>query len=315
MIESFTITNGLNESYVLPLRGPSSQGLLITSVTGLGPVNANINSDDMAIGDGSIVNSSRISSRNIVFSIKFATFDRSYNDFTTIESVRRKTYSIFPVKEKISIVIKTVDNKRVKEYYIDGYVETNEPDIFSDKEGCQVSVICPDPYFYDIDSTRLSQSSVTPLFHFPYSNESINEPKTVFGFLDNTYNYIRFDSSVDIGFEIRVRFHDNGTRLIVTCADNEDFISPEVLKIDHYYLAESEVSICTEKNKKRATYTLSNDVETTILDGLVVEESTWLKLHHGDNYIKVTAVSENTGLETSSIVSYEILYRTKYIGV
>ena len=67
MIYSFTITNYLGDTIKLTLREPALSGFLIKSVTGLGPVKANINTTEVATNDGSKFNSARLTQRNIVF--------------------------------------------------------------------------------------------------------------------------------------------------------------------------------------------------------------------------------------------------------
>ena len=52
-----------------------------------------------------------------------------------------------------------------------GWVESNEPTIFSREEGCQISVICPDPYFYSLSKDSTIFSGIEPALEFPFSNE------------------------------------------------------------------------------------------------------------------------------------------------
>ena len=70
MIKSVTVINHLNESVKMELRSPEKSGFLIQDITGLGPAKANVNSTEMATSDGSVYNSARLNSRNIVLTIK-----------------------------------------------------------------------------------------------------------------------------------------------------------------------------------------------------------------------------------------------------
>ena len=85
--------------------------------------------------DGSVYSSARTTERNIVLTLAmmFA---------PTIEDSRQKTYHFFPVKGKVKLVIET-DNRQVQ---TEGYVESNEPDIFSEAETAQISIL-PRPVF------------------------------------------------------------------------------------------------------------------------------------------------------------------------
>ena len=138
MIKTVTAINYLREEVKIKLSDMSpSHGLIITDMSGLGPPKGNINTTTISSGDGSIYNSARLDNRNITIKLLFV-------DAPSIEAARQNTYRYFPVKKPITLKIDT-DNRSV---YTVGYVESNEPTIFNDKESCQISKICPDSHFY-----------------------------------------------------------------------------------------------------------------------------------------------------------------------
>jgi phage-related protein len=143
MIKSITVTNYLGDSIKLELGRPEQSGFLIKSISGLGPSKANINTTEVSTNDGSLFNSARLNQRNIVFDFIFV---ESINR-ESIEDIRQKSYKYFPIKKNVDLLIET-DNRIVK---TTGYVESNEPNIFSSQEGAQISIICPDPYFYSTE--------------------------------------------------------------------------------------------------------------------------------------------------------------------
>ena len=104
MIKSITVTNYLGDSIKLDLARPEESGFVVTSVTGLGSGKANINMTEVATNDGSLYNSSRLPSRNIVISLK-------YLWQSTIEDVRQLSYKYFPIKKKLTLLIET-DNRQ-----------------------------------------------------------------------------------------------------------------------------------------------------------------------------------------------------------
>ena len=120
MIKSVKITNYLNESIELEMRFPEKSGFLIRDIQGVGAGKADINTSDLANDDGSIFNSSRILSRNIVFFLDLL-------DTPSVELVRQKAYKYFPLKKKVKMLF-TTDSRLCE---IEGYVETNEPIVFS----------------------------------------------------------------------------------------------------------------------------------------------------------------------------------------
>ena len=139
MIQSITVTNYLGEQLKLELTRPELSGFIVMSVTGLGPVKANINTTETATNDGSQFNSARTDSRNIVISLR-------YLPNPTIEDTRQLSYKFFPVKKKLTLLIET-DNRSLE---IDGYVESNEPDIFSQEEGADILMVKPALAYLDV---------------------------------------------------------------------------------------------------------------------------------------------------------------------
>ena len=170
MIRSVTITNDLAESVVLELRSPEQSGFFIRGIEGLGPAKAVINTRESLSSDGAFYNSARLNARNIVFNLGFL-------ENLTIEETRQSSYKYFPIKKRIEILIET-DRRFGKAF---GYVESNEPDIFSNDEGSVVSVLCPDPYFYSLETFEVDFSSVVGGFTFPFSNESLTQKLIEFG--------------------------------------------------------------------------------------------------------------------------------------
>ncbi len=102
MIRAVTFTNHLGDSIRLDLARPEESGFIIKSVTGLGPGKANINTTEIATNDGSLFNSSRMPSRNIVISLAYMWKD-------SIEDVRQSFHtSIFLLKRSSQCLSKPI---------------------------------------------------------------------------------------------------------------------------------------------------------------------------------------------------------------
>lgn len=194
MIKSVTVTNHIKESLCLELMKPEKSGFIIEKIEGLGPVKADINLTEMATVDGALDNSARIGTRNIVISLIFL-------ENPTIEDTRQLTYKYFPIKQNITLEIET-DNRKCKTI---GRVENNEPDIFSKQEGCQISIICSDPYFYSVQDEENIFYGVDPLFEFPFSNESLDTPLIEMGKINHvTQANILYEGDIDVGMIIKI---------------------------------------------------------------------------------------------------------------
>lgn len=194
MIKSIKVTNPKGESLVLDLFHPEKSGLIVRSISGLGPPKANINSTDLATADGALYSSARASTRNIVFNLQFMFAP-------TIEDSRQLTYKYFPLKKLVKIEVET-DNRSLE---TSGYVESNSPDIFSREETTQISILCLNPFFYDPDPSVTQFATVTPTFEFPFSNESISESLIEFGTINlDTRSTIDYVGDVDTGVLITI---------------------------------------------------------------------------------------------------------------
>ena len=194
MIKSIKVTNPKGESLVLDLFHPEKSGLIVRSISGLGPPKANINSTDLATADGALYSSARASTRNIVFNLQFMFAP-------TIEDSRQLTYKYFPLKKLVKIEVET-DNRSLE---TSGYVESNSPDIFSREETTQISIICLDPFFYDPNPSVTQFATVTPTFEFPFSNESTSEDLIEFGTINlDTRSTIDYVGDVDTGVLITI---------------------------------------------------------------------------------------------------------------
>jgi hypothetical protein len=194
MIKSIKVTNPKGESLVLDLFHPEKSGLIVRSISGLGPPKANINSTDLATADGALYSSARASTRNIVFNLQFMFAP-------TIEDSRQLTYKYFPLKKLIKIEVET-DNRSLE---TSGYVESNQPDIFSKEETTQISILCLNPFFYDPNPSVTQFATVTPTFEFPFSNESTNENLIEFGAINlDTRSIIDYIGDVDTGVLITI---------------------------------------------------------------------------------------------------------------
>ena len=194
MINFVEVTNYLGESFVLRLKDPAESGFFIRSIDGLGPAKANVNMTDVATIDGSRFNSSRLQTRNIVISLGFLPIH-------SIENLRQLTYKIFPIKRPVKLVIGT-DNRVLQ---TEGYVESNEPDIFSKDEGCQISIVCPDPNLYAYYNESRSYGGINALFEFPMDEVKKQNDGTYLDTSMQAYTTIKSSGLASLANYVNVR--------------------------------------------------------------------------------------------------------------
>lgn len=202
MIKSVTAVNFKGESIKMDLFHPESSGFIIIKIDGIGPGKATVTKNDSKVYDGGTITSARLPSRNIKMEIQFLWVN-------SIEDVRHKSYKYFPLKKPITLIFET-DTRTVE---IEGVVESNEPDIFSSEESTNISIICPDPYFYASGENARSKtefSGINAVFEIPsdtgYSNESLTEALTEIStlYVQSERGIMNY-GEVDIGVVISVK--------------------------------------------------------------------------------------------------------------
>lgn len=295
MIYSIVVTNYLGDRIKLELGKPEVSGFLIKSITGLGPAKANVNTTEVSTNDGSLFNSARLSQRNIVLDMVF--INTVYGE--SIEDLRQKSYKYFPLKKSVELTIET-DNRYVK---TTGYVESNEPNIFSSQEGTQISIICPDPYFYSAgeDGNNVTNFySIDPMFEFPFSNESLDEPLLVFGEIQiKTEGVITYHGDSEIGVMIYIHAIGPATNINIYNTETREVMKINTEKISSLtgkgIVASDDIVINTAKGEKSITL-IREGVSYNILNCLD-KNTDWFTLAKGDNIFAFTADSGVTNLQ------------------
>ena len=295
MIYSIVVTNYLGDRIKLELGKPETSGFLIKSITGLGPAKANVNTTEVSTNDGSLFNSARLSQRNIVLDMVF--INTVYGE--SIEDLRQKSYKYFPLKKSVELTIET-DNRYVK---TTGYVESNEPNIFSSQEGTQISIICPDPYFYSAgeDGNNVTNFySIDPMFEFPSSNESLDEPLLVFGEIQiKTEGVITYHGDSEIGVMIYIHAIGPATNINIYNTETREVMRINTEKISSLtgkgIVASDDIVINTAKGEKSITL-IREGVSYNILNCLD-KNTDWFTLAKGDNIFAFTADSGVTNLQ------------------
>ena len=304
LIRAVTFTNYLGDSIRLDLARPEESGFIIKSVTGLGPGKANINTTEIATNDGSLFNSSRMPSRNIVISLAYMWKD-------SIEDVRQLSYKYFPIKKKLTMLIET-DNRQAE---IEGYVESNDPTIFSKDEGSDISIVCPNPFFYSAGKDGINTTifyGVEALFEFPFSNESLKDPLLEMGEIKNeTEQVVVYNGDAEIGVTITIHAIGEASNITIYNTGTREVMRIDTDKLEKFtgsgIIAGDEIIICTVKGNKSITL-LRNGKTTNILNCLD-KNADWFQLAKGDNIFAYTAEYGSTNLQ------FKIENRIVYEGV
>lgn len=304
MIRSVTAINYVGDSLKMVLASPEESGFAITNITGLGASKADINIVELPLYDGSIYNSARLETRNIVLYIKFL-------PNPTIEDSRLQTYKFFPVKRAVTLVFET--DKRTCE--IIGYVESNEPEIFDKQEGCQISILCPDPYFYSSISGGYDVTTFDGIYHefeFPFSNESLTETLVEFGTIQASYGgTICYSGDAETGITITMTASGNVKNPILYNTTTNESMAIDTAKMYGYTGASfgDGDTIIINTNKRQKSVLLLRDGEYTNILNCLDKRADWFHLVKGDN---VFAYAAEVG---ASVLSLQIKNRIVYEGI
>ena len=307
MIKSVTAVNFKGESIKMDLFHPESSGFIIIKIDGIGPGKATVTKNDSKVYDGGTITSARLPSRNIKMEIQFLWVN-------SIEDVRHKSYKYFPLKKPITLIFET-DTRTVE---IEGVVESNEPDIFSSEESTNISIICPDPYFYasgENARSRTEFSGINPMFEIPsdigYSNESLTEALTEISTLyvqseRGIMNYGEVDIGVVISIKPLAIVKGILTISNVTLGQNMSFDLNKIKTIteNDFHLGD-ELVINTLRGKKSVTLVREGKNYNAL--SCIDTRTDWIYLTSGENTF--TYYLDGEGIEDLQFsVTNSILY-------
>ncbi len=244
-------------------------------INGLTPPQASISTSANATMDGSSVNNVRVESRNIVI---YVTIDGN------VEARRINLYKYFPVKRNVKLYF----SNGARNSYIEGVVELIECDLFSNKQVAQISIICPKPYFKDVEYLTTNFSDVAKLFEFPFS---ISKAGMEFSAITSNIR----KSIINVG--------DVPTGTIIELSASGTVVKPvlyDVLKRTHMalnftMLPSDKIVINTNVGEK--SITLMRDGVATNIMGYMVHDSDWFTLESGDNVFTYDAESGTNNLQ------------------
>lgn len=266
------------------LRLTQNPNYTLVSVDGLAPAKANINTAVNANFDGSTYKSSRVENRNIVIMVAVE---------GAVEVNRIELYKFIKPKEKVTVYVTNAS----RDVYIEGYVESMTVGIFEQKQMVQISVICPNPFFANLDAIKQDFSVIHALFEFPFSIEEAGIP----------FSYIAADEEVNIqnlgdittGMIIEFRATGAVTDPIIYNTGINKFMKLNVTMADG-----DVIQINTNKGQK-GVLEVSGGTVTNILNKLD-PTSTWLTLEPVDNIMMFTATEGAINLQCS--VFHDYLY-------
>ena len=267
MIQRMEVFSSRPDVPILPLGGfmPSSDPVHVLNVEGLGPVKAEITSTPFATGRGELFQGSTTGKRNIVMTLGL---NPDWEN-QTMSTLRQLLYSYLMPEQWVKLKF---FSDHLPTCAIEGYVESFEPNMFSQDPEVQVSIICPKPDFIEENATIL--------------NGTVDD-----GTIEVVYEYI---GTVETGLELRIDSTPTNTTytgsISVTAVAFEE---PQLFVVESVIINTAKYfKLSSVRNAKRVQSVAVIDGALTNLLAEVTSESVWPVIKPGENVLKVAA-SEN----------------------
>lgn len=248
----------------------------VIGIDGLAYPSTTINTSTGGTVDGTFFNSSRVDMRNLVIRIVIN---------GDIEANRQQLYRVFNLKKPCTVYFRN-KNRDVK---IEGYVETLECDLFSMREQAQVSILCPRPFFEDMNVIEEEMSNVLSGFEFPFSI-GVGNPIPISEIVDYPLAVMNNRGDAEAGFIMQVEFSNYVSGFKISNVTTQQY-----MQFTYMFNDGDEVTIDTRPGKMKCE--LLRAGEATNLLPWLTTTSTWLKLDYGDNEFTYTADSHEDAVK------------------
>jgi hypothetical protein len=245
----------------LPLGGfmPNDDPVQIKNIDGLGPVKADIVTTPFATGRGELYQGATTGKRNIVMTLGY---NPDWVGEQTMSSLRQLLYRYMLPEAWIKLRFFTDELPPVD---IEGYVESFDPNIFSQDPEVQVSIINPEPDFVDANATLVQGVVDTDV-------------------IENEFDYT---GTTETGFELVVKTTDDNpdyTGSLIIIDNNQTFeVNPVTSNTAKYFKLNS-----VRGHKRVGTVDFDDGGLINLLPQVTLE-SVWPVLTPGKNLFSVVA--------------------------
>ena len=249
---------------------------IVTSIDGLNPPDAVINTVRRAGHDGSVFNSATVNNRQIIIDIAVngpACGNR--NELFRFFRTARRTRLIY--------------HNDYHDVYIDGWCKNAPVEYFGQKQIFQATLICPDPFWHGMTEVEGTTNGIESLFEFPFSIED----SISFGEIDSTgAAYIWNPGTVESGLIIEINASGSATNPSIYHVNTDSFF-----KVTTSMINGDRLVINTRIDEKSVTlYTEGSPMN---LIGVRASGSTWLTADPGMNQFILRADSGVANLEAN----------------
>lgn len=313
MLLSVSVLNPSNDELIMELTNPERSGFTIRKIDGIGPTKSNINIYDIPSIDGGLFNSARTQARQIIIKLGYMWIATGSHSTPLIEDARHLSYKYFPLKRKVRLEFVT----DYRTLYIDGYIESNEPDIFSKDEVTTISIMCPDPNFYASDTEYGYINYPIKKFEVPFEDTSMTDPTIEFSEApDPDKCSIDYTGDNITGVELELYFDDDMPKsqtVSTACINNIrstsiDVSIPRIIRRTEHPIRRGDYLIINGRPGHKSAIYHRLGQTYNCFDAITLKDD-WPQLYPGKNTIVFNA-GDNTGC-----LRGRVIYNTLYDGV
>lgn len=265
----------------------------LVSVDGVYTVSNNVVTSENTMVDGSTYQGSTTKQRNIVITAQMES-DYQANRDLLYKCFKPKSTGLFTYMEG--------EETRVIDYKVEE-IDIGEKGIV---RNITISLLCPYPFFRDMEDLSVSMASWTGLFE--WEHEFLDEKEPFAERTAEVLKEIENDSAADnIGITVTLEAEGPVINPAVYHAESGEFVKIGT-EIRPFSVNAGDVVIITTETNNKAVCLVRDGVKTEINEYLD-EDSDFIQLQHGTNTIRYAA---DAGEDYMNVT---ISYRFRYLGV
>lgn len=262
--------------------------IVVPPVSGLTPPSASIFTSKSPNRKGAKYNGSTLAERNIVITVKL---------LGDIEANRNALYSWVDTEQYAKVYYRN----GVKNVYCEGYVQDCDIDLFTDNETVSLAILCPDPYWRDMQGIAVDISALLRQFTFPFAIDKAGIP---FSTLRSNNATTVFNAGAETGMTITVRCVSSLKNFEMYDAKD----ATRRFKVN-YTIPEGWALVIDTDGSPKTCKVTKPDGSTANMMKYVAVNPTWFTVKKGVNTFSYRA---DSGAEDAEVT---IGFTNKYLGV
>lgn len=248
---------------------------VITNIDGLNPPDAIINMLGRAGHDGSVLNTAYVGNRQIIIDIKIN---------SPAELNRNRLFRFFRTARRTRLIY----HNGLHDVFIDGWVENAPVPYFETKQGLQVTLICPDPFWHGLTEVEGVTNGIDSLFEFPFTIEE-NQPIPFSEYDSSGGAYIWNPGDMECGLIIEILASGSVSNPLIYHVNTDTYF-----KVNTSLQSGDRLIINTRTDEKSVKRIRSGS--TTNLIASIDIDSTWLQADPGQNVFMLRATSGTSNM-------------------